>query len=124
VNLRAPSIDLRKLENCHEIGGKQHIDGGRVNSQPRSIPEYIKRSRDNFYRANSTFLVCKKKMLGAIGRATLVIKRDNGETGSAGTRHTGARHTGVKINKTVDHRDIQLTYPQGKRQESLQRVEG
>ena len=45
-----------------------------INSQPRSISEDVKSSRDNLYRTNDTFLVCEKKMLWAIGRATLVVK--------------------------------------------------
>jgi hypothetical protein len=45
-----------------------------INSQPRSISEDVKSSRDNLYRTNGTLLVCIKKMLRAIGRATLVVE--------------------------------------------------
>jgi hypothetical protein len=55
----------------------------------------------------------------AIGRATLVVEWNNRETGSI-----DARHAGVKINKTIKHKDMQLTYPQGKHRERLQRVGG
>jgi hypothetical protein len=89
-----------------------------INSQPRSISEDFKCSRDNLYRTNGIFLVCIKKMLRAIGRAMLVVEWNDRKTGSVDFGH--AR---VKINRRIDHKDIQLTYPRGIHQESLQRVE-
>jgi hypothetical protein len=94
--------------------------GSRVyNSQPRSISEDVKCSRNNFYRTNDTFIVCKKKMLRAIGRATLVVEWNDGESGSVDFGHTG-----VKINKIIHRKDMKLTCPQGKHRESLQREGG
>jgi hypothetical protein len=64
-----------------------------INSQPRSLSEYVKRSRDNLYRTNNTFLIRKKKMLRAIGRATLAVEWSYGEAGSVAS---DGRHAGVK----------------------------
>jgi hypothetical protein len=60
-----------------------------INSQPRSVSEEVKSSRDDHHRTNNTFLVCKKKMLWAIGGATLVVKWNDGEMSSADIGHAG-----------------------------------
>ena len=72
-----------------------------IHSQPRSIPEDLKCSRDNFYRTHGTFRICKKKMLRAIRGATLVVEWNDGETGSVGFGHAGA-----KINQKNNHEEL------------------
>ena len=53
------------------------------------------------------------------GRAMLVVKWNDGEMSSADVGHAGE-----KINKRNNQEEMQLTYPQGKRRKSLQRMGG